>query len=537
MTNGTARRSWQTAMAVALLVAAAVVIVPSFYKHFFRRHLELPIGCDEFGYLYLAKGISLGRPFVTPTARPFDPALTKALVSSAFPFRSYQHMIAPHAYHLDPFRHKVINQYPPGTSLLLSLLPFDSAKRGAPPLFALFIMIFVVLAVLLREGRITLFEAGLATLVMLLFLEVDPFRATFGDVNSIAPTFGLLFGAGYLLDKKPGASLLFLGLSTVFRVVNAVLALPLIVVFAVHSSLPSPLSKTTWVRAVKGGLLFLAGGLWIYAGYVWILLGSPFRPTYSYIDQAFTLKGLVPNIGYYFSFSQPWFICHLVLLTVVVFMAILRKCPWTWAALAIGLTGLNYAYYLIHQVTIPYYPYGSATILLGLVLSLLAAQVRRFRPAWLVPAAAAFILLILVRSTTHKFPRQDFHALFQDRIRPYTDAFAKYDVVWAELRSGTVEYATGKAGFRYAWGPEQQRETIMRWLRGHGFKQAIWISDLPSSREAVEAELTRARIGFQTITNTALGTILEISPKKFLKKTKTKHPGRGREAPRRPAGL
>lgn len=532
MTNGTVRRPGQTAMAVVLLVAAAVVIIPSFYKQFFRRHLELPVGCDEFGYLYLAKGIAQGKPFVTPTARPFDPALTKALVSSDFPFKSYQHMIAPHAYHLDPSRHKIINQYPPGTSLLLSLLPFDAAKRGAPPLFALFIMIFVVLAVILPEGRISLFDAGLATLVMIFFLTVNPFRSSFGDINSIAPTFGLLFGAGYLLDKKPGASLIFLGLTTVFRVVNAVLVLPLLVVFAFDASRARPLSRATLVRAVKGGLLFLLGGFWIYTGYVWILLGSPFRPTYSYIDQAFTLKGLLPNIGYYLNVRQPWFLCHLVLLTLITLIAVFRKCPWKWAAFSFGLAGLNYAYYLFHEVTIPYYPYGSATILFGLAIGLVVPHVRKLRLAWLVPAAGTLILLLLVRSTTHKFPRQDFHALFQDKIQPYTETFSKYDVVWAELRSGTVEYAAGKAGFRYAWGPEKQRQTIMRWLRGHEFKQAIWVSDLQVPRETVEAELNKARLGFQAITRSSLGTILEIMPKKFPKKTRAEHSRHGRAARR-----
>jgi hypothetical protein len=498
---------------IGLLGLAIIVFAFSFYKEFVRTHLDLPVGCDEFGYLYLAKGIRDGRPFTTPTARPFDPALTKALLASDFALRSYSHLIAPHAYHLDPAAGKVINQYPPGTSLLLGLLPFDSAKRLSPPLFALFSLVFIVLGLFLRERRFTLFDAGLAVLVMVFILAVNPFRSSFADVNSIAPSLGLLIAAGYLLDKKPGASLVFLGLATVFRIVSALLVIPILAVYVLRTTSARLFSAQALVRAAKGALLFFLGGVWIYIAYVWVLLGSPFRPTYSYIDQAWTLKGATANAAFYFSFHQPWFVVHLALLTLLTLAAVLRRTPWKWVGFAFGLTVLNYAYYLFHEVQIAYYPFASAMVLLGLFLGQLAALVRELKPGWVIPAAATLVLLLLVRSTSHKFPRQDFQALFQDKVRPYTETFSKYDVVWAELRSGTVEYTTGKAGFRFTWGPPRQRDTVMRWLRGYGYKQAIWVSDLPVGRAEIEQELKDARLKYEVVTTPAFGTLLEIRPR------------------------
>lgn len=500
------------ALAFLFLAAGSVVLFFAFYKSSLK--LELPVGCDEFGYLELAKGIAQGRPFTTPTERPFDPELTRALRASRLPVHSYMHMIAPHAYHLDTATNKVINQYPPGTSLLLALLPFESAKRWSAPLFALFILMALVVAVAVRHRSFSFFEAGTAILLMYLVLRLNPLGTAFLDVNSIAPTLGLLIGAGYLLERRPGLSLAFLGLSCVFRLPNALLAVPLLMVFVRPEGEGTRLvSKQTALKAVKGALLFFVGGFWIYLAYAWILLGNPLRPTYSYIDQAFTLKGFLPNLAYYFNLHQPWFVFHLILLTVVTVLAAVRWCRWKWVALAFGMAGLNYVYYLIHNVHIAYYPYASAAVLLGLILGLTVPRLRPRKFAWVVPAAAALIILSLVRYTTHKFPRQDFHQQFADKVKPYTDCLANYDVVWSELRSSTVEYTTGKAGFRYAWGPESARKFIMTWLRTKGFRQAIWVSDLPVGQEDIQTELDRSHLPYSVVTCEGLGTFLSI-PKK-----------------------
>lgn len=520
---------------------ASLIVFFTFFKVFYPYHLKLPIGCDEFGYLYMAKGIDQGKLFQSPTSRPFDPGLTNALKKSSFSFNGYTHVISPHAYHLDRATFKLINQYPPGTSLLLSLAPWQAAKRWGPAIFAFFSLVFLALAISLQEGRLSFFGSGLAVLIMTLLMMVGPFRSSFKEITSLAPTFGLLIGAGFLLDKKPGVSLLYLGLSTIFRVTGAILVLPFLVLYVLHESGMRIWSGAALRRAIKGGFLFISGGLWLYALYVWILLGNPFRPTYSFIDTVLTLRGFLSRAVFFFNLHQPWFIVHLATLALITLAVVLWKLPMKWAALAWGLAAYNYFFFLVHDVHMDYYPYASAMILAGLALALILPKLRASKFAWVVPVAAIAALILMVRFTTHKYPHHDLNAVYAANIKAYSDCFSKYDVVWGELRTGTVEYATGKAGFRYAWGTDRVRRATMEWLRGHGFAQAIWVSDLPLKQEDIEGELQKFRLSYTTLECPGLGTILEIEPRQHPRKMsrlsaqETSTPGavpRGRPAAR-----
>ena len=101
--------------------------------------------------------------------------------------------------------------------------------------------------------------------------------------------------------------------------------------------------------------------------------------------------------------------------------------------------------------------------------------------------------------------------VFNEQIQTYKDCFSEYDVVWAQLHSGTVEYATGKASFRYQWGPEQVRNDILVWLRNKGYRQAIWTSDLDSTYEdSVKNALKNIPLDYSIKTCAAFGTVIEI---------------------------
>lgn len=510
--KGSARLSLKRASGYLWAVVAAAILSLAAYKTFVHRHLDLPVGCDEFGYLYLARGISQGNPFVSPTARPFDPGLIEALKESTFPVKAYMHVICPHAYHLDPGRFKIINQYPPGTPLLLSLLPRDSAKALAPPVFAVFILLTLLLAFGLAEGRLTVFEVGLAVVVTAMLLALNPFRSSFFQVNSITPTFGLLIGAGFLLNRKPHLSLLLLSLTTVFRIVNVLLLAPFLIMYLWHRKPDRVFSKDMVLRAVKGASLCVAGGLWIYIAYAWILLGNPLRSTYSFLDQALTLSGAPANAAFYFSFRQPWFVWQVALLVLIAILSWIWKWPRRWVVFSAALIAVNSIFFVFHKVRIDYYPYAAVLILFGLALWPAAQKIKETRFVRLVPAAGLVVLLAAVVFLARGFPRQDYRRLFHEQTQAYADGFSSYDVVWAELRSGTLEYATGKAGFRYMWGSDRMRKAVMDWLRAHHYRQALWVSDLTLSRESLEQTLTRFRLDYSVKQCPGLGTIIEINP-------------------------
>ena len=68
-----------------LLVLYGAAIVLAFHTRFSSNHIKLPQGCDEFGYLNMAKAASKGILFENHAARPFDGGLLAYLKQSPLP--------------------------------------------------------------------------------------------------------------------------------------------------------------------------------------------------------------------------------------------------------------------------------------------------------------------------------------------------------------------------------------------------------------------------------------------------------------------
>src|SRR5512136_1078903 len=82
-----------------VLVLYATAIVCAFYVRYSGFHLKLPDGCDEFGYLNIAKAASEGKLFKDHAERPFDKGMLEYLKRSPHEYSSYEYMICPHAYY------------------------------------------------------------------------------------------------------------------------------------------------------------------------------------------------------------------------------------------------------------------------------------------------------------------------------------------------------------------------------------------------------------------------------------------------------
>jgi hypothetical protein len=95
---------------------------------------------------------------------------------------------------------------------------------------------------------------------------------------------------------------------------------------------------------------------------------------------------------------------------------------------------------------------------------------------------------------------------YAEQVAAYQKAFGEVDVIWAENRSGTVEYTTDRAGFRYLWGPENVRLEIIRFLLSRGYSQVIWTGDtgMPPHEEVLNF-LKRNKIPFQDWGSPELG--------------------------------
>jgi len=435
------RKTW-----ILLAIIATLCTISLFaFSKFYDNHRTLPLGCDVFGYLNMARAIDAGRLFRNHSQRPFDPELTGFLQNSHHPFKHYAWMIAPHAYHLNPKVMRVINQYPPGTSLLLALIPIE--YRGI--LFASMCLALLTITVMIACalcGGISSYSIMVLSCLGGAICLLSPFREELTKISSVAPTFGLLIACGYLLRKKPSYSILLLGTSTLFRIANVILFLPLLFVYLLSAEWKERCIRAILIRTWKAFLLLLAGGLGVYFVYLWILLGNPFSFTYSPIDQKICLfDQFYDHLFFYFNWRQGWFKVHVLfnIMTLITVCISRRRDLIKWFVFSLILSVFNYSFYLFHEVMIQYYPYASAMITIGLFLNILGEKFSHQTYKRVFAFCSIVILITYCYSGVKNFPDINIKKEFYQQVSLYQDAFRKYDVIWGEIRTGTLEYSSG----------------------------------------------------------------------------------------------
>lgn len=508
----------KTLITIALwgaIVLAALLVFRNAEWRFYHNLCRLPVGCDPFGYLQQAEAIRTGREFAEHTEKPFLAPLARDLAAS-FPHQEdWIWPIAPHAYRFNPETGRLVNQYPPGTSLLLSLFPRETRALHftvlvcAPLLCLLFFF---------RKdgGWLLATRAAFLLLFVSLGFVLKPFSVEYRSVNSVAPGFVLLLAAGFFLRKKPFVSLALLSAGILIRIPHAWLlpfaALPCLFPewFAGH--------RHAGIREVtfRGGKVLLTA---FFCGFLWLLLfqyrvmGSPFETTYPPYDREFVSSGgLVDNLRFYFSPASGWMWVHLAALVLSWVAFRHRERRWFWWVLALFVW--NYAFYAIHGIHVVYYPFASAILALGLILSGTENLSRRgLQIAFALLASAFAVVSILAWRPSH----ENAAAPVQAALRRWQTSLAEASVVWAQGSSGTVEYATGKAGFRIAWGSRPVRVEAMKWLYAHGYAQAFLIDDLEmndSKAEEALAEMRDSGVPFTVVNDAQLGRIGWMRPER-----------------------
>ncbi len=479
------------------------------HSTFNRNEHLLPVGCDEFGYLNMAKAISEGRLFSDHVDRPFADELIHELASKNSNPDSYRWMIAPHAYHLGPNEEKIINQYPPGVGLLLAPFPIEYRRNVFPIASVILGCMALALAGRLAAGEWSIVSLAFIPMLVGLLAQMDAVTLELRRVDSLAPTYGLLIGAGWLLPRRPIWSIALLSAATVFRIPNVILFLPFALAFLVLGPNPARSMLSVIKGTVQVGLVALVGGFGVYLAYAYFLLGHPLKPTYSVIDQELAEQSrILDNARFYFITHRSWLFPHLIGLFSLAVQGF-----WTrrlrWFVFGILLCLFNYGFYLTHKVQIDYYPYATALVCFGLAIGVIDLERIGRRAKVAVIGIGSLISIVMV--TTIGIPNVNVKSSFESKIAPYQVAFSDVHVVWGELRTGTVGYAADRAGFRYNWGSDSVRLQTMLWLRNHGYRQAVWIDDEGmKSQEEIESFLSAARIPYTLQTSEVLGDWLLI---------------------------
>lgn len=507
----------------SFLIYSSALLIIIFYSYYssYRSHIRLPEGCDEFGYLNLAKAITRGSVFTNHAERPFIKNLIQYLEHFNLDKKYYYWMVAPHAYHVDSRSKNIINQYPPGTSLLLSPIPIYLRQFLFTPICMLVFFVLLYKALISYKTLNDLNIIAVIFLLIFIFSYFYPFKEELHRINSLLPTWGILIASSFLLCRKSYFSFALLGLSCLFRIVN-VIFFPIYLLIFIYESLRSNapetfadtkhgLSKIISISS-KAIICFMLGGVLYYFIYMYFLTGNIFSFSYSSMDREWiTLNMLSEQLQYYFNPSQLWMRVHLFSFIILSALVFFTRNSYRMISYATMIISLNYLFFIFHKIKTPYYPYASAMIIIGFIIHMLSYTFKK-KSVNLISIIILFLIssyFITVISISQ--PLASRKKIFKNLSAPYKEFFIPYDVVWGEQKTGTVEYTTGKAAFRYHWGDPDTRKLIIRWLFENNYNQAFWIDDINIGIDDIKNELNELKIPFGKKSHPQLGTI--VSPK------------------------
>jgi len=478
---------------------------------FSLNHEQLPQDCDEFGYLNMAKAFSNGIAFKDHTSRPYFDGLIDELKNNNIPELEYRWMVIPHAYHFSKkTNYKVINQYPPGTSYVLSWIPIDIRKNSFPfiTVFLSFLLPFLIGLYSFPKTNPVNILFPLSLLMVLMSISV-PFLDELARVNSLALTFCLFISAGMLAKTKPHISVFLIVLSASFRVVNLLMLAPLL--FIVLPDIIESL-KTKNYKVLKSLILkyvvVLTIGILPYITYMVLLLNNPLLPTHPSHDTALHgMEGFINNFTFYFNVNQPWFNVHLILILILFIQLKYKLLSLKEFLIWISFPFINYSFFVFHQIQMGYYPFASAMILIGAIIYNIRGLNFPKLNKYLFIVSLLFGLAMSADGINRYFGKE--HIDFNE-ANNYFSKLCEYDIVWGEMQSGTSEYSCNNSGFKYAFGTPKARKTAVKYLRDNGYSQVLLLNDISVSIEEIKQDLNSSSIEFEVINSTNLGHLLII---------------------------
>lgn len=456
------------------LYISLLLLVISLFLNFFNNHSKYPTGCDEFGYLQLSEeltGNDEREAFLNP--------LINDLEKEGFVYQDYAWLILPHAYHVDSEVNKPVNQYQPGTSIILSFLN----PKTKQILFPVLVLILGVGLVVMVSWRFKLDSVPLLSAISVFFIIGSfpgPFMTELSRVNSLAFTFIPLLLVGYFMFTNVKVALVLLLLCVNFRIANLIIVPFVGLLYLIQDK------GRGWLQV----LIFGGCALLPILIYNTIIFGNPFSLSYSSNDTSWAnVEDFFNNVRYYLNWGQSWFryhvFCFLALLAFPFFKKISPKKVAFLALLIIA----NYFFFLFHKVQMNYYPYATLIILIGVLVDLGKGVFERKWLNWILLGLSSLVLIVMiVRFNPHKKNDQ-----------PDISLLNSYDVVWGDLYSSSSEYINKNRGMRYFAGSSKARMYVVNWLKNKGYSQAFVLNDMQVDSQVLIDELKKINLNGKTV--------------------------------------
>jgi MFS family permease len=497
---------WMALLAFSLYISARTSL---------RRALqteEYAYACDSFGYLRSAK--ELRRAYEQRTWPKFElespqtRLLIDFMLQSKIPVTRWDEAIAPHAHHYAPQSGNVIDQYPPGTGLVLSMFPQGEAvyglnrfvvwvftltgfaalviaawKRAWATIGLVVLALTVGLIVIGRLGALSFsMNAGLVPILLTSVFTLIAMRFKTANRNRLAFLFTLLAGMS-------------LGVATMVRLPSFLLSAGFLVLLWPGwrnlriKSLPVVFALGVTIAGVLPVVINqqVAAGAW-------------YLTTYSRADaEPPTLKYIGQSASYYlvngWGAEDNWALVAGAIGLIGFLMLYLRRdseasnrlgLSWKRFVIAVVLLWVpTLCYFLLHRINGPHYVLSAlfATItLLGLgafAIEITSNAALRFEPRRIVSWVALALILFPVAATLHR-------AWTQRDLRPAPASATTHAPillpaelvddkawVWADLLTGSLWYYANKPAFKIQFTDPEVRAKMFKFVWERGERQYL----------------------------------------------------------------
>jgi hypothetical protein len=480
-----------------------LTICIGFCLNFSHYQNKVPKGCDEFGYLNLAKAFSENNAFSNTYEKPYFNQLIDTLRFEKFSELEFGFLLAPMSYYLKNKTYEVINMYNPGTSFVLSWFPIN-VRGYLFPLIAILIFSSVLFIYTKNNTPFNWADLLFIIVILLMFLPFSPIRTEYTRINSLALTFGILAIAGYFIPTKPIISIALIGLSANFRLGNLLILLPIIF----FMKWPNKIDTVKFIVVSLISLLVLIVSISPYLLYSYKLFNNPFSSTYSEIDTAMGDKPF-DNLRIYINFEQLWFVYHLLVSLILFYLTYIRKITILQCFSCISFAIINYVFYIFKNITMNYYPYASLFILIGICLYFLntievSNKIHKIIKTVVIVSSLVILTFGFVEFKKFSYPN------YIEQTKSYQSFLCKYEVIWGGDYTGTTQYICNNKGFMYVRGSNRARILSMKFLLNKKISQIILIDDISMPMGMIVEELINNKIPYSLKKNNILVNYLTL---------------------------
>ena len=496
---------------IALLAFSLYISARTSFRRALRTE-EYAYACDSFGYLRSAKQLRQAYEERKWPKFELESPQTRLLIDfmlqSKIPVTRWDEAIAPHAHHYAPQSGNVIDQYPPGTGLVLSMFPQGEAvyglnrfvvwvftltgfaalaiaawKRAWATIGLVVLALTVGLIVIGRLGALSFsMNAGLVPILLTSVFTLFAMRFKTAERNRLAFLFALLAGMS-------------LGVATMVRLPSFLLSAGFLVLlwpgwrnFRIKS-LPVVFALGVTIAGVLPVVINqqVAAGAW-------------YLTTYSRADaEPPTLKYLGQSASYYlvngWGAEDNWALLAGAIGLIGFLMLYLRRdsepsnrlgLSWKRFVIAVVLLWVpTLCYFLLHRINGPHYVLSAlfATItLLGLgafAIEITSNSALRFAPRRIISWVALALILFPVAATLHRaWTQRDLRpapasAITHAPILLPAELVDDKAWVWADLLTGSLWYYANKPAFKIQFTDPEVRAKMFKFVWERGERQYL----------------------------------------------------------------